>query len=458
MSGGEWKAGEPGGRNGLSMTRPWVSALFDAALVNVCIVAVFAARFLGDVPERNIVAYRQTWFYITAIFVAVFYLQGLYDNDESDDAISIFFKALSGVALATVCVMALTFLSRAFAFPRTVIMMSAFVQLVAVSVVHIRTHWAHLRTLPARKTVVFGGDEKREHIERCVAGASGGRYVLWGGPGARSEGEARAALESGADCVIVTDDAPRARDFAFELALSYPGAVVFMVPDVADIAAGAKHHLVIGDAPLASPSLPTASGRFFLIKRGMDAGMAAAALVVLSPLMAAAALAVKATSRGPVFYSQERVGRGGRAFRILKFRTMVTGAEEETGPAFCGEDDPRVTRAGRVLRNLKIDELPQLINVLKGEMSLVGPRPERPEFVAEFEARHPAYANRKLALPGMTGLAQVYGRYETDAAMKLKYDLIYIYNYSPGLDLRIMYRTAQHILRENVGRGKRSAR
>jgi lipopolysaccharide/colanic/teichoic acid biosynthesis glycosyltransferase len=137
---------------------------------------------------------------------------------------------------------------------------------------------------------------------------------------------------------------------------------------------------------------------------------------------------------------------------------MAVGAEEDTGPALCEEDDPRVTRAGRVLRNLKIDELPQLINVLKGEMSVVGPRPERPEFVAEFEARHPAYANRKLALPGMTGLAQVYGRYETDAAMKLKYDLIYIYNYSPGLDVKIMYRTAQFILRENAGRGRRESR
>ncbi|HOC93660.1 MAG TPA: exopolysaccharide biosynthesis polyprenyl glycosylphosphotransferase [bacterium] len=440
------------------MTRPWVSALFDAALVNVCIVAVFAARFLGDVPERNIVAYRQTWFYITAIFVAVFYLQGLYDNDESDDAISIFFKAMSGVALATVCVMALTFLSRAFAFPRTVIMMSAFVQLVAVSVVHIRTHRAHLRTLPARKTVVFGGDAKREHIEGCVVGSRWGRFVLWEGEAARSEGDVRAALGAGADCAIVSDDAPRARDFAFELALSFPRAVIYLVPDVADIAAGARHHIVIGDVPLTSPSRPSVSGRFSLIKRAMDAVVAGVALVALAPVMAVAAAAVIATSRGPVFYSQERVGRGGRMFRILKFRTMAVGAEEETGPALCGEDDPRVTRAGRVLRNLKIDELPQLINVLKGEMSVVGPRPERPEFVAEFEAGLPAYANRKLALPGMTGLAQVYGRYETDAAMKLKYDLIYIYNYSPGLDVKIMYRTAQHILRENAGRGRRASR
>src|SRR5690606_32911845 len=138
---------------------------------------------------------------------------------------------------------------------------------------------------------------------------------------------------------------------------------------------------------------------------------------------------IKVTSPGPVIFSQERVTLNNRVFKIYKFRTMVVDAEEKTGPVISSQHDPRVTPVGAVLRKLKIDELPQLFNILKGDMSFVGPRPERPVFANKFSAEIPAYKYRTLVKAGLTGYAQVYGKYDTSAEDKLRFDLLYIRSY-----------------------------
>ena len=159
------------------------------------------------------------------------------------------------------------------------------------------------------------------------------------------------------------------------------------------------------------------------------------------PLAVIAAL-VKLSSRGPVFYRQERMGLDGRPFMIHKFRSMYDGAEGETGPVFASRDDPRRTPLGRVLRRSNIDELPQFWNVLKGEMSLVGPRPERPLFVAQFKDKIPQYMLRHKVKAGITGWAQVNGwRGNTSIEKRIEYDLYYIENWSVRLDLKIMWLT-----------------
>jgi len=167
--------------------------------------------------------------------------------------------------------------------------------------------------------------------------------------------------------------------------------------------------------------------------------------------MLIAAIAIKLDTRGPVFYSQTRTGLSGVTFRLYKFRTMVKDAEK-SGPRWTKKDDPRITRVGRFLRSTRIDELPQLWNVLLGEMSFIGPRPERPDFNAELEAAIPYYDLRHLVKPGITGWAQVlypYGASVEDAREKLQYDLYYIKNYSVMLDLVILIRTLRA-----VGRGR----
>jgi lipopolysaccharide/colanic/teichoic acid biosynthesis glycosyltransferase len=151
---------------------------------------------------------------------------------------------------------------------------------------------------------------------------------------------------------------------------------------------------------------------------------------------------------------QERVGQNGRVFRLYKLRTMVTGAEEGTGPVLAATDDARITPVGRWLRATRLDELPQVFNVLKGEMSFVGPRPERPEFVERFRAESPAYHYRHLVKPGLTGLAQVQGRYSTSAEDKLRFDLYYIRNYSLLLDLQILLQTIPIVITPAAARGQ----
>jgi sugar transferase (PEP-CTERM system associated) len=186
-------------------------------------------------------------------------------------------------------------------------------------------------------------------------------------------------------------------------------------------------------------------------KRAVDFVVSVAGLVVTVPIMAAIALATKLTSPGPVFYHQRRVGRLGRVFVVHKFRTMQLDAEAETGPVWASKDgDVRVTPIGRWLRRTRLDELPQLWNVLKGEMSLVGPRPERPEFVEGLTREIPYYGQRHVVRPGVTGWAQVrytYGASTEDALQKLQYDLYYIKNASLALDFFIIFDTIKTVVR-----------
>jgi sugar transferase (PEP-CTERM system associated) len=175
-------------------------------------------------------------------------------------------------------------------------------------------------------------------------------------------------------------------------------------------------------------------------------------LIAVLPLIPVVALAIKLTSPGPVFYSQKRVGYRGKPFHCYKFRTMRADAEADTGPTWASDQDPRITRLGRFLRSTRIDEIPQLWNVLRGDMSFVGPRPERPEFVELLTREIPFYPLRHALPPGITGWAQVrykYGNSIADAQEKLNYDLYYIKNVSLGFDLAILLRTVKTILREH---------
>ncbi|MCS7014505.1 MAG: undecaprenyl-phosphate glucose phosphotransferase [Gemmatales bacterium] len=179
-----------------------------------------------------------------------------------------------------------------------------------------------------------------------------------------------------------------------------------------------------------------------LVKRVMDIAISLTAIVVLLPLMVLIGILIKLTSRGPVFYRQERCGLDGKTFQMLKFRTMRVDAEKETGPVFTKPNDPRCTWFGALLRRTSLDELPQLFNVLKGDMSLVGPRPERPCFVERFRKTMPHYMARHMVKAGMTGWAQVNGwRGDTSLRKRLQYDLYYITHWNPWFDLRILWLT-----------------
>jgi exopolysaccharide biosynthesis polyprenyl glycosylphosphotransferase len=226
--------------------------------------------------------------------------------------------------------------------------------------------------------------------------------------------------------------------------------VVYVVPRLFEISLANARMVQFEDMPafMLDRLGLSVEQRFF--KRTFDLVLAFLAIILTSPLMIFSACLIKATSRGPVIYRQTRLTVHNKQFNVLKFRTMYVGSEQETGPVLSSDNDSRITKAGRILRNLRLDEFPQFFNVLKGDMSFVGPRPERPFFVEQFSKDIPEYSHRYLVKAGITGYAQIYGKYDTSPVDKLKYDLLYIKDYNLLLDIKLILQTFK------VFRGKKA--
>jgi Undecaprenyl-phosphate glucose phosphotransferase len=237
-----------------------------------------------------------------------------------------------------------------------------------------------------------------------------------------------------------TDDARRV--FAI---LSRSLVEVRMVCDVPNLAGLSLTTTNLDGLPLIGLRESPHFGLNIVVKRAMDVVLSALGLVLLSPLLALLALLVKLTSPGPIFYRQERCGLNGQSFHMLKFRSLRVDAEQKTGAVWAVKDDPRRTALGAFLRQTSLDELPQLWNVLRGDMSLVGPRPERPVFIQQFSKTIPNYMARHCVKAGITGWAQVHGwRGNTSLRKRLQYDLYYITHWTPWLDFRILWMTLFH--------------
>lgn len=222
-----------------------------------------------------------------------------------------------------------------------------------------------------------------------------------------------------------------------------------IIPDLYEILSGQARTMQLYGFPLIdiNPQLMTEWER--AAKRVIDVVVSFIMLIVTSPIILATALAIKLDSKGPVIYKQERSGLNGKVFRVYKFRSMYQDAEKRTGPIWSTKDDPRITRVGKFIRRVRIDELPQIWNVFKGEMSLVGPRPERPFFVEQLAKEIPYYKRRLRVRPGITGWAQVKHKYDEnieDVKTKLQFDLFYIENMSLKTDIKILFRTVFVVL------------
>lgn len=223
-------------------------------------------------------------------------------------------------------------------------------------------------------------------------------------------------------------------------------ARLYVVPTPFEMLIGRPEHLRLHDIPLIEVNRDAVGGGSTVTKRAFDIALAVVLVVCMTPLLLLLAALIRLSSKGPVLYRQARVGKDGSAFTMMKLRTMQVDAEDSTGPVLASTNDPRVTRLGRALRATRLDEVPQLLNVIRGEMSFVGPRPERPEFVRSFAESIQGYRERLKVRPGLTGYAQVNGEYHTSAATKLKYDLAYIYNRSLWLDCKILASTVKVML------------
>ncbi len=242
------------------------------------------------------------------------------------------------------------------------------------------------------------------------------------------------------DAVVINDIQPKLRNdllkFCYQQQLR-----VYLVPKITDVIIRGARDVTLFDTPLVRivSNGPDLTQR--IIKRLLDISLSTLALIITSPLMVGIAIAIKLEDHGPVFYKQKRLTLNDREFNILKFRSMIVDAEEVTGEVLAGEADPRITKVGKFIRATRLDELPQILNILLGDMSIVGPRPERKCFIEEYCTQMPEFAYRTRVKGGLTGYAQVYGKYNTIPYDKLRFDLMYIENYSLLLDLKLMLLT-----------------
>ena len=254
------------------------------------------------------------------------------------------------------------------------------------------------------------------------------------------------------DAVILNDVPAALRNDILKFCYRYR-IRVYLAPDLTDIMIRGANNNTLFDTPLLTVKGTGLSPVQRVVKRTMDIVLCSLAMVAAAPVMLVVAAAIRLEDGGPVFYKQDRLTRGGREFQILKFRSMIVDAEKYAGAVLASGDDPRITKVGKVIRATRLDELPQLLNILKGDMSIVGPRPERKCLADEITREVPEFPYRLKVRGGLTGYAQIFGKYNTSAYDKLRLDLIYIENYSLLLDIKLIILTLRIIFSKDSTEG-----
>ena len=417
-------------------------------------------------PADRIEFFHSYWPLLVLSQVALLYFFGLYDPPHPRSGLELARRLAPAVALQVLALGAFFFLAERL-FPRSVLVIYAALDFAALLAWRLASR-AERALAPVRIAIVGSGAGAVELAERIREhGALHGLEIAgWVaapgetprppaapgdlGPclGRLDELPARVAAGEIDEVVIAESESVWKSRFLDSLARTpdMPRASVLVLPGAFESLIGRMRYRWVRDLPLIEVVRDSEWRLFRPLKRAFDllAGSLMAALS--APVILACVLAVRLSSPGPAFYRQERVGRGLQRFTLWKLRTMAVGAETEQEEVLARRGDPRLTPVGAALRSFRLDELPQLFNVLGGSMSLVGPRPERPGFVSRFLEEIPGYAERFSVAPGLTGLAQINGEYHSSAQNKLRYDLAYIANWSLWLDLAILVRTVKIVL------------
>ena len=435
--------------------------LTDLVGISLVLVGSMVVRFGWQWPDAPMANYALSFTLAIAVFLAAFYFGGLYEREPRLGAPPALPRA-SQLALGAGGLVALLSLglsgvanalgigpSRALPFPfinlAVLIGGSAFVVAINRRLVHrLRTR----REGPPR--VLLVGHE--HEIATALSHLDDERVPVRVVGAQRSAELSEAVAETQpTDLMLLSADWLESVDVGLLRELDQAGVALLMRVGSRETMFGLERLREVGGMPfvlLRTRAMPRSRLRF---KRYFDASLLLVGAPVLLPLVALVAAYQLLVVGRPLLFWQERVGMSGHTFRLVKFRTMTLDAEADgRGARLAERDDPRIIPACRWVRSTRLDELPQLWNIARGEMSVVGPRPERPELTAEFESRIPGYERRHEVPPGLTGLAQIYGRYHTDPEYKLGYDLQYLVNWSPVLDLEILLRTVWVILARRI--------
>ncbi len=304
---------------------------------------------------------------------------------------------------------------------------------------------------PPRKMIMIYGNQNAKYLVHKMS-TRNDKYRICKAMSAEESLEDLEAAILEHEAVIISDLQSDLRNklvkFTFEHSIR-----VYINPKLSDIIIRGADDFHLFDTPLLLARNDGLQWDQRVIKRLIDILLSAVAIVVFSPFMLITAIAIKAYDGGPVFYSQKRLTMGGKVFNVLKFRSMVVNAEKKSGATLAKKDDKRITPVGKIIRKIRFDELPQLFNILKGDMSFVGPRPERPEIAKKYEKTMPEFKYRLKVKAGLTGYAQVLGKYNTTPYDKLKLDLMYIERQSLSLDMSIIFSTMKIVLTPEATEG-----
>lgn len=436
---------------GFNRTLKMSVGIIDVALYHLSFIVSFYLRYGQDRPEFNYSAYKSVLPYIIVAFVLVNVFSGIYVlyNKRFVEMLS---TTLISQILMTVVIMAMTFFGRWFAFPRTILFINLIVSTVILAAWRLFVLDFYLRQSGTNRVMVVGQKDQCKDAVYNFKLSKNRQYQVVSVAVDNYLENIKQNIDS-IDVFYMLDFNSKEEEFEVLSYLTLKNKRIFLDAAFDNILRINNRVMNINDESLIAIAKFEISPEKDIIKRLMDFIISFVLIIITSPIMLIAALLIKLTSEGPVLYKQIRITRNQREFEIYKFRSMRIDAEELSGPVLAQSEDPRVTKIGKYLRSLRIDELPQLFNVLKGDMSLVGPRPERPFFVDQFNEINPYYYLRHKVRAGITGYAQVYGTYSTDFSSKLKFDLLYIKKYSFIMDIQLLFQTVRILFDKMSSKG-----
>jgi exopolysaccharide biosynthesis polyprenyl glycosylphosphotransferase len=444
----------------------------DLVMLRLAFVLAYRMRLLGDArpgqPSDPPTTYDDLALLCVLVIVLIFAVRGLYIPRRGFGRVDLLYQVAAAVGLGWLAALSVTFfMYRALEPPRLMLVYWALLSIALVWLTRVvldaLLREAHRRGRDLERVLIVGDGEQAQVIEAKIRSAPELGYLVAGFIGNGSTNPMVEPVLGGLADIpdIVRDQAVGEVIIAWagishqELVDIVTGCTrqrvdIKIFPDIFDLMAREVETSELTGLPLMRVRDVALRGWMRFLKRALDVAVSWTLLVLLSPWLLFMALLVKLTSpSGPILYVQERVGLDGRPFYMLKFRSMRPDAEVESGPVWAVPNDPRRTRLGATIRRFSLDEFPQLVNVLVGEMSLVGPRPERPEFVAQYANLVPRYRERHMEKAGMTGWAQVNGlRGQTSIVERTEYDLFYVETWSLAFDIKILLKTLAAMIRD----------
>ena len=436
----------------------------DIVFVNLSFLLSFYLRF-QHFPSQNLSEYFHLIPYISILTIIILHFYDLYSNQLKKNMIDIFYSFIPASFIVVILSVFLSYFFQTYAVPRSVFLITIPVMIPVMILWRYISIILEKKISKPQKIVIIGkGEEVITMIQNIKAGTKGSYKLV--GTIIEKEIDIKKlrkfdiSIKRGfknleeeikkfsPDMVFISgkiDEKYKKDIFHESIAEDWE---ISLLPGIYEIMLAGSEMEQIGELPIYEIRKLNENG-YCCIKRLLDIVISILGLIISFPLTIPAAIMIKLESRGPLFYKQDRISKNGNVFSVYKFRTMVDNAEKKTGPVLSGDNDSRVTKVGRILRKTRIDEIPQLYNVLKGDMSLIGPRPERPHFVDQYKKDIDNYRYRHLIKCGITGLAQVYGYYSSDPEDKLRLDLLYANKHNFLFDLKILLQTLKVVLMDH---------